>query len=171
MFGLTFEKLLLVGLVAAVVIGPQRLPGAVARLTSVLRGLRRTVDAARLRAASELGVPAAASEWRALDPRRYDPRRIIAEALGAPSAGAAASGAESPVTGEAPSPSTDAGDTGPVDAPRQSMPMRRVRAGSSAHPRWIEVPHAPATTEREPEDVAAPADEPTTRAAQAAVSA
>lgn len=177
MFGLTLEKLLLVGLIAAVVIGPQRLPAVVARLTSLLRALRGVVDAARHRAATELGVPADATEWRALDPRRYDPRRIIAEALAAPPvviAADTASGAGSPATGPISSESTDAVDVGagsggptagpvdagltdgglavaapanagfaaaaPADATRQSVPMRRIRVGSSAHPRWIEVP-------------------------------
>lgn len=167
MFGLTLEKLLLVGLIAAVVIGPQRLPAVVARLASLLRALRGMVDAARHRAATELGVPADATEWRALDPRRYDPRRIIAEALAAPPVAIAAdtaSGAGSPATGPISSESTDAVDVGagsggptagpadagltdgglavaaPADATRQSVPMRRIRVGSSAHPRWIEVP-------------------------------
>ncbi len=141
MFGLTLEKLLLVGLIAAVVIGPQRLPAVVARLASLLRGLRATVDAARHRAATELGVPADVTEWRALDPRRYDPRRIIAEALAAPPIAIAADTASAPVPIEQSVP--DAADTaGPVTPEPPSAPMRRVRVGSSAHPRWIEVPDA-----------------------------
>ncbi|MCM3500264.1 Sec-independent protein translocase TatB [Microbacterium sp. P26] len=138
MFGLTLEKLLLVGLIAAVVIGPQRLPAVVARLASLLRGLRPTVDAARHRAATELGVPADADEWRALDPRRYDPRRIIAEALAAPPVAVAADTASVPVPIEASA--LDAAT--PVATEPPSAPMRRVRVGSSAHPRWIEVPDA-----------------------------
>lgn len=141
MFGLTLEKLLLVGLIAAVVIGPQRLPAVVARLTSLLRALRGVVGAARHRAATELGVPADATEWRALDPRRYDPRRIIAEALAAPPVAIAADTASVPVPIE--QSVADAADpAGPVTPEPPSAPMRRVRVGSSAHPRWIEVPDA-----------------------------
>lgn len=160
MFGLTLEKLLLVGLIAAVVIGPQRLPGAVARLASALRGLRRTVDAARLRAATELGVPADADEWRALDPRQYDPRRIIAEALAARPVAMAADTASVPV----PTATPNTPDTAPPVAPQPSLtPMRRMRVGSSAHPRWIEVPDESGATAPEPDAPAAPAVEATVR--------
>ncbi|SDO62451.1 hypothetical protein SAMN04487848_1760 [Microbacterium sp. ru370.1] len=160
MFGLTFEKLLLVGLIAAVILGPQRLPVVVARVS----GLRRTVDAARVRAADEIGIPADAPQWRALDPRQYDPRRIIAEALAAPPRPAsappgpasvpaapapverapvapdpAASAPVAPAPVEALDP--DAADTtaDPAVTP-VNPPMRRIRVGTSAHPRWIEVP-------------------------------
>ncbi|WZH36681.1 MAG: hypothetical protein PIR02_18335 [Microbacterium enclense] len=141
MLGLTFEKLLLVGLIATVVIGPQRLPGVVAWVASLVRGLRHAVDATRLRAATELGVPADATSWHALDPRQYDPRRIIAEALAAPPA----------AREDAPAPAVSRDD---VSVPADSAPMaadvragdggvpatvRRVRIGTSAHPRWIEV--------------------------------
>ncbi|WP_058626880.1 hypothetical protein [Microbacterium testaceum] len=150
MFGLTFEKLLVVGLIAAVVIGPHRLPGVVARLASLVRGLRRTVDAARERAAIELGVPTDATEWRALDPRRYDPRRIISEALAAPPVAAsvptdAGGGESAPVRPESVAKTEqDTADpsSGPVTA-APSVPTRRIRVGTSAHPRWIEVPLEP----------------------------
>lgn len=147
MFGLTFEKLLVVGLIAAIVIGPHRLPGVVAHLASLLRGLRRAVDTARERAAVELGVPADATEWRALDPRRYDPRRIIAEALAAPAVTASAAVdpgplATDPITTTAPDAAHAA--TPPVTAPPR-VSTRRIRGGTSAHPRWIDVPiEAPA---------------------------
>ncbi|WP_144781891.1 Sec-independent protein translocase TatB [Microbacterium sp. BH-3-3-3] len=157
MFGLTFEKLLLVGLIAAVVIGPQRLPGAVTRFASMLRGLRRTVDAARLRAATELGVPADTAEWRALDPRQYDPRRIIAEALAAPPVVAAGDTASVPV------PTSAADAAAPVAPETPRIPMRRVHVGSSAHPRWIEVPDESGATAPEPAAPTAPTDQATAR--------
>lgn len=178
MFGLTFEKLLLVAVIAAVVIGPHRLPAVTARVASVIRGLRQTVDAARVRAATELGVPADADEWRALDPRQYDPRRIIAEAFAEPAAVPLAASpsplrreglAESaPIAGgvreishaadagEAPrlsAVSLDPAVSGAVraddsaalggDRPAPGEPgsgFRRVRRGTSAHPRWVLVP-------------------------------
>lgn len=140
MFGLTFEKLLLVGLIAAVVIGPHRLPGVVARFASLLGGLRRTVDTARERAAIELGVPVDASEWRALDPRRYDPRRIIAEAFAPPTSLPAVvpDPPSDEVSVPADHPPAAVGErASDADAPAR---VRRVRVGTSAHPRWIEVP-------------------------------
>jgi sec-independent protein translocase protein TatB len=159
-FGLTFEKLLLVGFLAAVILGPRRLPVVVAEIAAFLRGVRRTADAARVRAVAELGVPAGAVPWRALDPRQYDPRRIIAEALAAPTVPGAQPSA--PVV-SAPSPSDDdpadpaastlavsdpAGFGEPRDGGRARHPVtpsraaaaRRIRVGTSAHPRWVVVP-------------------------------
>ncbi len=165
MFGLTFEKLLLVGFLAAVILGPRRLPVVVAEIAAFVRGVRRTADAARVRAVAELGVPADAVPWRALDPRQYDPRRIIAEALAAPTVpGPQPSAPDTP----APSPSdADPADTAvstlavstlpvsdptgfgePRDIGRARHPVtpsragaaRRIRVGTSAHPRWVVVP-------------------------------
>jgi sec-independent protein translocase protein TatB len=79
MFGLSFEKLVLVALLAAMIIGPSRLPAIAQRLADLIRGLRSLVDAARVRAEAEVGFTA--DDWRSLDPRQYDPRRIVREAL------------------------------------------------------------------------------------------
>ncbi|MDJ1113908.1 Sec-independent protein translocase TatB [Microbacterium dauci] len=79
MFGLSFEKLVLVALLAAMIIGPSRLPALAQRLADLIRGLRGLVDAARVRAETEVGLTA--DDWRSLDPRQYDPRRIVREAL------------------------------------------------------------------------------------------
>ena len=161
MFGLTFEKLLLVGFLAAVILGPRRLPVAVAEIAAFVRGVRRTADAARVRAVAELGVPADAVSWRALDPRQYDPRRIIAEALAAPTVpglqpsapdvSAASPSNDDPagtaVSALAVSGPTGGGeprDVGPVRHPVSSSPTpavgRRIRVGTSAHPRWVVIP-------------------------------
>ena len=80
-FGLTFEKLVLIGFIAAMIIGPARLPVYAA-------GLRRFVDrakdfarAAEGRVRDELGPEFTDTDWRQLDPRRFDPRRIVRESL------------------------------------------------------------------------------------------
>lgn len=80
MFGLSFEKLIIVGIFAVIVIGPQRLPHYAQKLGEFARLLRAQVDTARTRAAESMG----AEDWRTLDPRQYDPRRIIREALDEP---------------------------------------------------------------------------------------
>lgn len=176
MFGLTFEKLLIVGLIAAVVIGPRRLPAVVAWVASLVRGLRRTMDAARLRAATDLGLPVDATPWHALDPRQYDPRRIIAEALAAPPvqiAAEAASGRRLVAADPAPSDPTVPEPNGShAMAPNHPDPQdrsgaqpseistaprtRRVRVGTSAHPRWIAVPADDTTTADEPGEASSP---------------
>jgi sec-independent protein translocase protein TatB len=80
-FGLTFEKLFLVALVAGLVIGPQRLPIYTRKLAETLRSLKRLVEATRTEAERELGATLTLAEWEALDPRQYDPRRIVRDAL------------------------------------------------------------------------------------------
>jgi sec-independent protein translocase protein TatB len=87
MLGLTFEKLFLVAVVAALVIGPKRLPVHTRQLTDLIRSMRSFVEVARTRAESEIGVPFDRAQWQSLDPRQYDPRRILREALGGPSGG------------------------------------------------------------------------------------
>ncbi|WP_027495510.1 MULTISPECIES: twin-arginine translocase TatA/TatE family subunit [Nocardiaceae] len=81
MFGLTFEKLLLVAIIAGFVLGPQRLPDYAHRLGRAVRTLRHFVDSTRSTAEAEMGVPLRRSEWESLDLRQYDPRRIVADAL------------------------------------------------------------------------------------------
>lgn len=82
MFGLTFEKLFLVALIAGVVIGPQRLPLYAHKVGETIRGLRRLLDDTRARTETELGVTRA--EWEALDLRQFHPRHIVREALHEP---------------------------------------------------------------------------------------
>ena len=81
-FGLTIEKLLLIGVIAAFVVGPERLP----RYAEALAGLDRSALASgcrprRTRVRDEMGEDFDDVDWRTLDPRQYDPRRIIREAL------------------------------------------------------------------------------------------
>lgn len=80
MFGLTFEKLVIIVIISAVIIGPQRLPAYAEKLARLVRWFRDFIDVAKDRAESELGVPIDASNWNA-QLQQYDPRRIVREAL------------------------------------------------------------------------------------------
>ncbi|MDN3494686.1 hypothetical protein QL996_01985 [Planococcus sp. APC 4015] len=80
-FGLTIEKLLLIGLIAAFVIGPERLPRYAESLATFTRRARDWVTDARTRVKDEMGEDFSDVDWKTLDPRQYDPRRIIREAL------------------------------------------------------------------------------------------
>ena len=80
-FGLTIEKLLLIGLVAGLLIGPERLPRYVESLTRLARRAKEYVTTAKTRMKDEMGSDFDDVDWRTLDPRQYDPRRIIREAL------------------------------------------------------------------------------------------
>ncbi len=81
MFGLSFEKILLIGIVAAFLIGPQKLPHYAAVLARLVRQIRDFANGAKDRIKEEMGPEYDDIEWKSLDPRQYDPRRIIREAL------------------------------------------------------------------------------------------
>ncbi len=81
MFGLTFEKILVISIIAAAILGPRRLPGAAAALGRMVRGLRTLARDTTERLREEVGPEFDEIDWTRLDPRQYDPRRIIRDAL------------------------------------------------------------------------------------------
>ena len=81
MFGLTFEKLVVIGVIAAFIIGPERLPEASRRLGGLIRRVRGFAQGASERMREEMGPEFDEVDWKRLDPRQYDPRRIIRDAL------------------------------------------------------------------------------------------
>ena len=80
-FGLTFDKLLIIAVIAVFLIGPDRLPGYAAQLARLVKSLRDMADGAKERMREEMGPEFDEVDWKKLDPRQYDPRRIIREAL------------------------------------------------------------------------------------------
>lgn len=80
-FGLTIEKLMLIGVIAAVLIGPERLPRYAEALAKFTKRAKETMQGARTRMRDEMGPEFDDVDWKKLDPRQYDPRRIIREAL------------------------------------------------------------------------------------------
>jgi len=80
-FGLTIEKLLLIGLIAGLLVGPERLPRYAESLARLTGRAREMLRGARTRMRDEMGPEFDEVDWRRLDPRQYDPRRIIREAL------------------------------------------------------------------------------------------
>ena len=80
-FGLTIEKLLVIGVIALFLIGPDRLPAYSAQFGRLVRQLRDIASGAKDRMRDELGPDFDDMDWKKLDPRQYDPRRIIREAL------------------------------------------------------------------------------------------
>jgi len=81
MFGLTFDKLLIIGVLAVFLLGPERLPGYAAKLAQLVRTVRDMANGAKTRMRDEMGPEFDDVEWQKLDPRQYDPRRIIRDAL------------------------------------------------------------------------------------------
>jgi sec-independent protein translocase protein TatB len=80
-FGLSGEKLLILGIIAVIVLGPERLPEYAKGLANIIKSLRRMAAGAKTQMKEELGEDFDDMDWRKLDPRQYDPRRIIREAL------------------------------------------------------------------------------------------
>jgi sec-independent protein translocase protein TatB len=80
-FGLSFDKLLIIGIVAVFLLGPDRLPKYAAQLGRFVRSLRRMANSAKDRMRDEMGPDFDEIEWKKLDPRQYDPRKIIRDAL------------------------------------------------------------------------------------------
>lgn len=123
-FGLTIEKLLLIGLIAAMLIGPERLPRYAESLARLATRARDMLQGARTRVRDEMGPEFDEVDWRKLDPRQYDPRRIIREALleDAPTATVRTAAAASAATsGLGPEPAREparfrAGDAPPFDS-------------------------------------------------------
>lgn len=79
--GITLDKLLIIAILAAVLIGPERLPALAERLGTLVRGLRDLAGGAKARMREEMGPEFDEVDWKRLDPRQYDPRRIVADAL------------------------------------------------------------------------------------------
>ncbi|CAN5284086.1 hypothetical protein BH11ACT4_BH11ACT4_20580 [soil metagenome] len=80
-FGLTFDKLLIIGIIAVFLLGPERLPYYASQLARLVKSLRKMADGAKERMREEMGPDFDDIDWKRLDPRQYDPRRIIREAL------------------------------------------------------------------------------------------
>jgi sec-independent protein translocase protein TatB len=77
-FGLSGEKLLILGLIAVFILGPDRLPHYAQQLAKFAKSVKRMADGAKDQLSNEIGEEL---DWKKLDPRQYDPRRIIREAL------------------------------------------------------------------------------------------
>jgi sec-independent protein translocase protein TatB len=135
MFGLNFEKLLLVVVLSGVVIGPQRLPVYAQRLADTIRALRRFVESSRLQAEHEMGIALDRQALAALDLRQYDPRRIVREALAEPAATAV--------------------DPAILEQASRVVPGQKyLVSGSAAHPRRMLIESLP---EHDPRRIAAQA--------------
>ena len=80
-FDINGGELLVLGAVAVVVLGPERLPTYAAQLGHWVREARTFARGAREQVRKEMGEDFDDIDWQALDPRRYDPRRIVRDAL------------------------------------------------------------------------------------------
>ena len=72
---------MILGIIAVIVLGPERLPEYARGLANIIKSIRRMAEGAKTQLKDELGPEYEDVDWRKLDPRQYDPRRIIREAL------------------------------------------------------------------------------------------
>jgi sec-independent protein translocase protein TatB len=80
-FGINPSEFIVLLVVAAVVLGPERLPEYAQQLARLVRELRRMAQGASKQVRNEMGPEFDDIDWAKLDPRQYDPRRIVREAL------------------------------------------------------------------------------------------
>jgi sec-independent protein translocase protein TatB len=80
-FGISGSELVVLLAVAAVVLGPERLPQYAQQLGRLVRELRRMAQGASTQMRTEMGPEFDDIDWRKFDPRQYDPRRIVRDAL------------------------------------------------------------------------------------------
>lgn len=78
MFDINGGELLVILLLAALVVGPERIPDYARTLRAAARRLRGFLRDTEASVRQEMGPDA---DLASLDPRRYDPRRIVREAL------------------------------------------------------------------------------------------
>ena len=84
MFDINGWELLLLGVLAVLVLGPERLPEYAAKFGRFVRQARAMADRARQQLKDEMGPEFSDIDWRAYDPRQYDPRKIVRDALNSP---------------------------------------------------------------------------------------
>ncbi|MGR4010590.1 twin-arginine translocase TatA/TatE family subunit [Leucobacter sp. 1207-22] len=79
--GLTFDKILVILVIAMLIVGPTRLPEYAKKLGEFVKTIKQMADGAKGRLKDEMGPEYDNVDWKQLDPRQYDPRRIVREAL------------------------------------------------------------------------------------------
>ncbi len=82
--GINGSEFIVLGLLAVVLLGPEKLPEYAAKLAQLVRRLRELAEGAKGDLQDQLGDEFGDVNWRQFDPRQYDPRRIVREALQEP---------------------------------------------------------------------------------------
>jgi sec-independent protein translocase protein TatB len=101
---LNFTKLLVLGVIALIVFGPERLPGLAAQAGRVLRQVRRMAEGAKAELQENLGPEFSNFDIEDLNPRHFVRKHLVDEITGdgvllgtVTSNGSTADGAASPI--------------------------------------------------------------------------
>jgi sec-independent protein translocase protein TatB len=81
-FDLNFTKLLVLGVIALLVFGPERLPGIAAQAGRLLRELRRMAEGAKAELQENLGPEFSNFDIADLNPRHFVRKHIVDEITG-----------------------------------------------------------------------------------------
>ena len=81
MMGIGFAEFMVIGVVALLVFGPDRLPDFARQAGRMVRQVRAMAEGAKGQLREQMGPDFDDIDWRQYDPRQYDPRRIVREAL------------------------------------------------------------------------------------------
>lgn len=85
MFGMGWPEILVVGVVATLVFGPERLPELARQAGSFLRTARQLIDNAKDDLGREMGQDLSGLDFRDLDPREVVRKHLLEDAPAAPS--------------------------------------------------------------------------------------
>ena len=81
-FGIGSWEFLILIVLAAVLIGPDRMPEYLGKFRQFVRSAREMAEGAKTQLKEQMGPEFQDVDWRQYDPRQYDPRRIVRDALG-----------------------------------------------------------------------------------------
>jgi sec-independent protein translocase protein TatB len=89
---LSFTKLLILGVIALVVFGPDRLPGLATQAGRMLRELRRMADGARSELQDQLGPEFSQFDFNDLNPKHFVRKHLLEDGTDGAAAGVAGNG-------------------------------------------------------------------------------
>ena len=81
MLGVNSSELVVIGLLAALLLGPDRLPDLARQAALLVRRGRDFARQAQAQMREEIGPEFDEVDWKRYDPRQYHPRRIVQNAL------------------------------------------------------------------------------------------
>ena len=81
MLGINSSELVVIGLLAALLLGPDRLPDLARQAAVLVRRGRDFARQAQAQMREEIGPEFDEVDWKRYDPRQYHPRRIVQNAL------------------------------------------------------------------------------------------
>lgn len=114
---LTFTKIVVLGVIALVIFGPDRLPAMAAQAGRMLRELRRMADGAKAELQDSLGPEFSQFDMTDLNPRQFVRKHLMDELSGdGMLLGRSADAGNGAVSASAPASRLGAGESPPFDA-------------------------------------------------------